>query len=100
MKEEILMQARKLQKNIEDIESVLSTIKNIKILNGQYEPFLRFANILKRRDGKEVREASVLLFDGVSHHGTTVPVEKDLLECIKAFYEKKLLDAKKKFEDL
>ena len=97
MTEELLEQAKVAQKNIQDIESVLFSIERIQILNKQekkYQPYLKFVNALKQKNGKEVREAAVYLFEGVNMYGTEVPVDERLLDCLKEHYQERLLEAK------
>ena len=97
MTEELLARANEAQNNIRDIERVLNAIQRIKILDPSkrnHRPALRFSNILKLKDGKEVREAEVCLFDGISMYGTEVPVDERLLECLKEHYQERLSEAK------
>lgn len=97
MTEELLARAKIAQKNIQDIQSILDSIERIKLSNPNersYSPRLKFVNILKRKDGKEVREATTLLFDGVSMYGTELPTDEDLLDCLKEHYRKRLSEAK------
>lgn len=104
MTEEVLAQAKIAQKNIQDINKVLDSIERIKILDGQherkYKPYLKFLNMLKIKDGKEVREAAVLLFDGVRMYGTEVPVDDRLLDCLKEHYKQRLAEAKAEMDAL
>ena len=97
MTEDYLEQANIAQNNIRDIEKVLNSIQRIKILDPNkrnHRPALRFSNILKLKDGKEVREAATLLFDGISMYGTEVPVDERLLDCLKEHYQERLSEAK------
>lgn len=97
MTEELLEQANAAQNNIRDIEKVLNAIQRIKILDPnkkRHEPHLKFFNMFKYKDGKEVKEAAVCLFDGVSMYGTEVPVDERLLECLKEYYQERLSEAK------
>ena len=97
MTEELLARANAAQNNICDIEKVLNSIERIKILDPNkrnHRPTLRFSNILKLKDGKEAREATVLLFDGINMYGTEVPVDERLLECLKEHYQERLSEAK------
>jgi hypothetical protein len=97
MTEDYLEQAKLAQNNIQDIQRVLNSIEKIKILDPSkrnHRPALRFSNILKLKDGKEVREAEVCLFDGISMYGTEVPVDERLLDCLKEHYQERLSEAK------
>lgn len=97
MTEELLKQANLAKNNIQNIKNVLNTIERIKILDPNKRnrlPHLRFSNVLKFKDGKEVREAAVYLFDGVNMYGTEVPVDERLLECLKEHYQERLSEAK------
>ena len=96
MTEELLAQANIAKKNIQDIASVLYSIKKIEISDNRrkYKPYLRFLNMSKKKNGKEVQEAAVLLFDGVSLCGTEVPVDNRLLDCLKEHYSERLKEAK------
>lgn len=97
MTEELLEQANVAQNNIHDIERVLNAIERIKILDPnkkRHEPYLRFFNMLKMKNGKEIREASVCLFDGLGMYGTEVPVDERLLDCLKNHYQERLSEAK------
>lgn len=96
MTEELLAQANIAKKNIQDIASVLYSIKKIEIRSDRrrYKPYLRFLNMTKNKNSKEVQEATVLLFDGVSLHGTEVPVDNCLLDCLKEHYSERLKEAK------
>lgn len=104
MTNELLLKAKIAQKNIEDIESTLYAIKRIKLIDEEQKerrkPSLRFVNALKQKDGKEVREATTILFDGISMHGTDIPTDDSLLDCIKDYFERKLEEAKTEFEAL
>ena len=59
MTEEFLEKARTAQKNIQDIRTTLDSIERIKLLDNnnrnRYEPFLKFFNMLKRKDCKDVQ---------------------------------------------
>lgn len=98
MTEELLAQARVAQENIQNIDSVLRSIEKIKLLGEKherkYQPYLKFLNMLKRKDDKEVREAAVILFDGVGIYGVQVPVDERLLDCLKEHYQERLEEAK------
>jgi hypothetical protein len=97
MTEELLAQAKLAENNIKDIKIVLDSIERIKILDPQkrnHKPHLRFSNILKKKDGKDIREATVLLFDGINMYGTEVPVDERLLNCLKEHYQERLSEAK------
>lgn len=97
MTEELLNQANIAQSNIHDIEKVLGAIERIKILNPskkRHEPHLKFFNMFKLKDGKEVKEAAVCLFDGINMYGTEVPVDERLLDCLKEHYQERLSEAK------
>ena len=97
MTEELLAKANLAKNNIQDIKNVLNAIERIKIMDPNernHQPKLRFSNILKIKDGKEVREAAVYLFDGVSLYGTELPVDERLLECLKEHYRERLSEAK------
>ena len=87
MTNELLLKAKIAQKNIKDIESTLYAIKRIKLIDEEQKerrkPSLRFVNALKQKDGKEVREAKTILFDG-----------------IKDYFEQKLEEAKIESEAL
>ena len=66
MTEELLEQANVAQNNIRDIERVLNAIQRIKILDPnkkRHEPHLKFFNMFKHKDGKEVKEAAEELFE-------------------------------------
>ena len=101
MTKERLEKAQIAQKNIQDISNILESIEKIKIINGnqknQRTPFLRFANILKSKDGKNVQEATILLFDGINSHGTEIPVDDHLLICLRNHYMRMLQDACEEF---
>lgn len=97
MTKEFLAQANIAQKNIDDINNILDSIKRIKLTDNHKRnrsPFLRFVNALKLKGGKEVREATVYLFDGTNYCGTEVPVDERLLDCLKAHYQERLEEAK------
>ena len=97
MTEEFLEQAKLAQNNICDIKRVLDDIERIKLLDPHernHQPRLKFFNMLKRKDDKEVREAAVCLFDGVNMYGTEVPVDERLLDCLKEHYQERLSEAK------
>ena len=97
MTEELLNQANLAQNNIRDIKKVLDAIERIKILNPnkkRHEPHLRFFNMSKMKNGKEIREATVCLFDGIGMYGTEVPVDERLLDCLKEHYQERLSEAK------
>jgi hypothetical protein len=96
MTEDYLTQAKIVQKNIQDIDDVLCSIKRIEINgnNRKHKPYLKFFNMLKRKNGKDVLEATVLLFDGVGMYGTEVPVDDRLLNCLKEHYQERLMEAK------
>ena len=98
MTEELLQKARTAQKNIQDIRTVLDSIERIKLLdnkNGRrYKPYLKFLNMLKRKDGTDIREATVALFDGVSTYGTEIVFDERLLDCLKEHYRQRLEEAK------
>lgn len=97
MTEELLAQAKLAENNIKNIKIVLDSIERIKILDPQkrnHKPRLRFSNILKKKDGKDIREATVLLFDGINMYGTEVPVDERLLNCLKEHYQERLSEAK------
>lgn len=102
MTEDLLIRAKNAQKNIQDISKVLDSIERIRLLNEQgrtnYKPFLRFLNMFARKDGKEVKEAAVLLFDGISYHGTELLVDERLLNCLKEHYRERLKEAKAEFD--
>lgn len=102
MTDEYLSQAKIARENVRNLEDVLEAIEGIKLNDWQdrnrYKPCLRFLNMAKRKNGKEVMEATVLLFDGVSIHGTEVPVDKRLLACLKEHYKKRLSEAKTAFD--
>ena len=104
MTSELLLKARIAEKNIDDIQNVLYSIKKIKLINEQEKkgrkPLLRFVNAIKLKEGKETKEATVILFDGVNAHGTDVPVDDRLLDCLKDYYEQKLNEAKMEFASL
>lgn len=104
MTEKLLEQAKVAQQKIKDIDSVLYAIERIEILGNKheksYKPYLRFANILKLKDGKEVREATVLLFDGISMYGTEIPVDERLLNCLKEHYRERVDEAKAELDAL
>jgi len=101
MTDKLLLQAQEAQKNIMNINKILNAIQRIKVVdNQQKKPFIRFANILKWKDGKEVKEAAIILFDGINTYGTDVPVDAGLLDCIKEYYEKKLEETQAEFEAL
>ena len=104
MKEELLEQANIAQKNIQDITRVLESIERIKIIDTRvktnYQPKLRFLNMLKKKNGNEVQEAGVLLFDGVNIYGTELPVDERLLKCLREHYRERLVQAKAAFEAL
>lgn len=104
MTDELLAKAKNAQKNIQDIRSVLYSLECIKIReckhDGNHHPTLRFINMLKRKDGKEVREAAVLLFDGVSIYGTEIPVDDRLLDCLKDHYKERLAEAQTEFDKI
>ena len=99
MTEELLTQAKIAQKNIRDIEGVLNSIEriNLKVKRDRlrsYQPCLNFLNMSKKKNGKEIQEATVLLFNGVNTYGTEVPVDERLLDCLKEHYRKRLSEAK------
>lgn len=105
MTEERIEQANKVFKDIQDIKRVLHSIeKKIKIIDnkpeGSYHPYLRFLNMTRHKNGKETSEATVLLFDGVSNHGTEVLVDERLLNCIKEDYLERLKEAKAELDAL
>lgn len=104
MTDELLLKAKTAQKNIQDIESTLYAIERIKLIDERHKeshkPSLRFVNAFKRKDGKEVTEATVILFDGISMHGTDIPIDNSLLDCLKNYFEQKLEEAKIEFEAL
>lgn len=100
MTDELLLKAKAAQKNICDIQNVLYAIEKIKLTNNNHKPYLRFVNALKWKSGKKVREGVAILFDGVSVHGTEIPVDKEILDCLKEYYRKKLKEAKTEFETL
>jgi len=97
MTEELLEQANAAQNNIRDIKKVLDSIERIKILDPnkkRHEPYLKFFNMIKRKDGKDIQEATVCLFDGINMYGTEVPVDERLLDCLKEHYQERLSEAK------
>lgn len=101
MTEELLEQAKLAENNIKDIKRVLDSIERIRILDPQkrnHKPHLRFSNILKKKDGKDIQEAAVLLFDGINMYGTEVPVDERLLNCLKEHYQERLSEAKAVFD--
>ena len=102
MTEELLAQALKIQKNIHDINCVLDSIEKIEINGGRrtYKPHLKLFNMLKKKNGKEVREATVLLFDGVSIYGTEIPVDESFLDCLKEYYQSRLTETKAELDSL
>lgn len=104
MTSELLLKARIAEKNIDDIQNVLYSIKKIKLIDERQKenrkPLLRFVNAIKFKEGKEIKEATVILFDGVNTHGTDIPVDDRLLDCIKDYYEQRLKEAKAEFESL
>lgn len=100
MTDELLLKARAAQKNICDIQDALYAVERIKLMNNSRKPYLRFVNRLKWKKGKEVREGAAILFDGVDMHGTEIPVDNELLDCLKEYYRKKLKEAKTEFETL
>ena len=100
MTNELLLKAKAAQKNIDDIQDTLYAIEKIKLMNNSRNPFLRFVNALKWKNGEQVREGVAILFDGVSVHGTEIPVDNELLDFLKEYYRKKLKEAKAEFETL
>jgi hypothetical protein len=54
--------------------------------------------MFKQKDGKEVKEATVCLFDGVHMYGTEVPVDERLLDCLKKHYRERLSEAQAVFD--
>ena len=98
MTEELLEKARTAQKNIQDIRTTLNSIERIKLLgnnnNMRYKPYLKFLNMLKRKDGKDVREATVAVFDGLGTYGTEIVFDERLLDCLKEHYQERLEEAK------
>ena len=100
MTNELLLKARVAQKNIFDIQDVLYAIEKIKLIDDNRKPYLRFVNAFKWKNGNQVREGVAILFDGVSVHGTEIPVDKELLDYLKEYYRKKLKEAKAEFETL
>ena len=94
MTREQLANAQAVQKNIQRLEDTLYALKRIKILQSRGAPHLKFVNMLKRKDNKEVREAAALLFDGVNVYGTEIQVDESLLDCLKEHYSKRLEEAK------
>lgn len=104
MTQELLEKANDAQKNIDDINLTLASIKRIKIVDNNndrnHKPMLRFANILKRKNGKDVREATAILFDGLSMYGTEIPFDDRLLKCLRKHYEERLVEAKAVFDGM
>lgn len=100
MTNELLLKAGAAQKNICDIQDVLYAIEKIKLIDNSRKPYLRFVNALKWKNGNQVREGVAILFDGVSVHGTEIPVDKELLDYLKEYYRKKLKEARAEFETL
>jgi hypothetical protein len=100
MTEKLLAQAQDIQNNIQNIDKLLYSIKRIKLREqkGQRKPYLKFVNALKHKNGKEIREATVYLFDGVNMYGTEVPVDERLLNCLEEHYALRLEEAKAEFD--
>ena len=101
MTNELLEQAKIAENNINDINKVLNAIERIRILDSSrrdHKPRLRFFNMYKLKDDKEVQEATVYLFDGVNMYGTEVPVDERLLDCLKKHYRERLLEAQAVFD--
>ena len=98
MTEEFLEKARIAQKNIQDIRTTLDSIERIKLLGNKkkmrYKPYLKFFNMLKQKDGADMREATVALFDGISIYGTEIVFDERLLDCLKEHYRERLEEAK------
>lgn len=97
MTEELLAEATRAQNNIQNIKRVLDSIERITLderYERNYRPCLKFSNMLKRKGDKEVREAAVILFNGISMYGTELPVDERLLDCLKEHYRERLEEAK------
>ena len=104
MTDELLSKAKTIQKNIQDIQSVLNSIERIKLIDKRQKenrkPILRFVNAFKRKNGKEMNEATVFLFDGINAYGTDIPVDDRLLDYLKKYYQQRLEETKMEFESL
>ena len=100
MTNELLLNANVIQKNIDDIQATLYAVEKIKLMNNSRKPYLRFVNAFKWKNDKQVREGVAILFDGVSVHGTEIPVDNELLDYLKEYYRKKLKEAKAEFKAL
>lgn len=102
MTNETYKQAEEIQKRIDELTRILYRVEKIKLIRPQEQkkPIIRFTNALKLKDGKEIREATVILFDGISLHGTDIPIDDGLADVIKKYYEQKLEEAKKEFNSL
>lgn len=103
MTQERLQQAKIAEAHIKEIKEMLYTIKRIKLLDktkmdNNHRPFFRFANLTKKKEGKEVKEASLILFDGINMNGTNIPADDGLLEVVKKYYENKLSEAEANFD--
>ena len=60
---------------------------------------LRLTNRKKDSPGAPER-AGVFLFDGISPYGRDIPVDEALVECLRDFFEKRLEDKQREFNEL
>ena len=60
---------------------------------------LRLPNRKKDSPGAPER-AGVFLFDGISPYGRDIPVDEALVECLRDFFEKRLEDKQREFNEL
>lgn len=89
---EQLNKANKIQKEIEQLCEVFSMLDStIALEESQHNPvkkFIRFLNC-SLKHGEE-RQAHVILFDTKEFHGQDIPVDLDLLKCLRSYFKDRL----------
>lgn len=108
MTKEIYEQAGAVLEKVKSLQAMVNKLEAISLYNPEksagtvYERtkrvLLRFLNLKRSQNAKE--EAAILLFDGVSIHGTDVPIDDELLPVLRAHFERKLREAEAEFERL
>ena len=86
--------------NYNDYNGIIKIIDSNNLHKDRNRPSLRFFNMLKQKNGKEIREAAIMIFDGVNTHGTEIPVDERLLDCLKDFYQQRLDEVNAIFNSL
>lgn len=105
MTEETYKKAGKLKREIEELQSLISSLSNRKQAADRAQDsgrrpwwVLRALNLKSAPEKSE--EAHIIIFDNVNTYGTDIKVDEELLDLLTNYFEGKKKEKEKEFDNL